>query len=714
MCDSCLVGLNLIVTKQLRDVAAHWPVPGRSAVPSKGIRDMALHRKYSRLGRAGSALAVGVAVAGFVATAWGGSAVAATSAVANTAVGSPVIAPIVQHQTARQCGAPAPGHAACLAIRQVNPVEPGRMVSDSVNPSLTPSGYGPSSLRSAYALPSSTAGSGQTVGIVDAYDDPKAESDLSTYRSQFGLPACTTANGCFRKVNQSGTSSPLPAADVLWAGEIALDLDMVSAICPNCHILLVEATSDMMSNLGSSVNTAVNLGAKFVSNSYGGSEWGGELSEDGAYFNHPGVAITASSGDSDFDHGSYPATSKYVTAVGGTSLVSASNSRGWSESVWNTASYTKGSGSGCSISEAKPSFQANVNTGCANRAESDVSAVADPNTGVAVYLTYGGSGWNIYGGTSAASPIIASVYALAGTPSSVGANSYPYAHAANLNDVTSGKNGTCGPPICTAGTGWDGPTGLGTPNGVTAFTPTGGSAPALAVANPGSESTMAGNAVSLQLSASGGTAPYSWTATGLPPGLSVTPAGLITGTPTTVGSYSTTATAKDATNSAAGATFTWSISAPSFCTGQKLLNPGFESGASNWTATGGVIDKANVEPANSGSWEAWLDGYGSKHSDTLYQVVTIPAGCHATLSYYLHIDTQERTTSVAYDQLMVSVGGSAVASYSNLNKAAGYTLRTFAFAPSTATRTVAVNFAGTEDSSLATSFVVDDTSLTLS
>ena len=164
------------------------------------------------------------------------------------------------------------------------------------------------------------------------------------------------------------------------------------------------------------------------------------------------------------------ATSKYVTAVGGTSLKTASNTRGWSETVWNTTSYTEGAGSGCSQYVAKPAFQNSISTGCSKRAEADVSAVADPATGVAVYQTYGGSGWAVYGGTSAASPIIASVYALAGTPGSSDVpNTYPYAHTGNLNDVTSGSNGTCGAPLCTAGTGWDGPTGLGTPNGVAAF-----------------------------------------------------------------------------------------------------------------------------------------------------------------------------------------------------------------------------------------------------
>ncbi len=403
-------------------------------------------------------VAVAVAVTG-TATAAPPATVTSTSATAHA------------HQTQRLCATPKQGSAACMAIRQVNPSEPAGITPRSASPYLTPAGYGPSSLQSAYALPSSTAGSGQTVGIVDAYDDPNAESDLATYRSQYGLPACTTANGCFRKVNQNGATSPLPSGNTGWAGEISLDVDMVSAICPNCHIILVEASSAYLTDLGTAVNTAVSLGAKFVSNSYGAPESGSENSYDSSYFHHPGVAITASTGDSDYDGGSYPATSAYVTAVGGTSLTTAANSRGWSETVWNSISYTEGTGSGCSQDVAKPAFQSGINTGCSRRAEADVSAVADPATGLAVYQTYGGSGWAVYGGTSAASPIIASVYALAGTPGASDIpNAYPYAHTGNLNDVTSGSNGTCGAPLCTAGTGWDGPTGLGTPNGVAAFT----------------------------------------------------------------------------------------------------------------------------------------------------------------------------------------------------------------------------------------------------
>ncbi|MGW7003187.1 S53 family peptidase [Streptomyces sp. NPDC054933] len=335
-----------------------------------------------------------------------------------------------------------------------------------VTPNATPSGYGPSDLLSAYKLPSG-GGTGQTVAIVDAYNDPNAESDLATYRSQYGLPACTTANGCFKKVDENGGTS-YPRNSTGWAGEISLDLDMVSAIAPNAHIILVEAKTANMTDLGTSVNTAVKLGAKSVSNSYGGAESSSDATYDSSYFNHPGVAITVSSGDSGYGV-QYPAASKYVTAVGGTALKRDSSSRGWSESVWSTSS-TEGAGSGCSAYDAKPTWQ--TDGACARRTVADVSAVADPATGVAVYQTYGGSGWTVYGGTSVASPIIASVYADAGTPSSGSyPSSFPYTHTGSLNDVTTGSTTTCSPAyLCTAEVGYDGPTGWGTPNGLTAFT----------------------------------------------------------------------------------------------------------------------------------------------------------------------------------------------------------------------------------------------------
>jgi subtilase family serine protease len=338
-----------------------------------------------------------------------------------------------------------------------------RVVTDAKgNPAVTPApnGYGPSDIRAAYALPSTTGGTGKVFAIVDAYDAPTAEADLGTYRSTYGLPACTTANGCFRKVNQTGGTTP-PRANGGWAQEISLDLDMASATCPNCKILLVEANSNAFTDLAAAEDTAASLGASVISNSYGGSEFSQETTPTyNSHFNHPGIPITVSSGDNGYGV-EFPAASQYVTAVGGTTLTKSGSS--YSERAWS------GAGSGCSAYVAKPSWQ--TDSGCARRTVADVSAVADPNTGVAVYDSYryrGAAGWMVFGGTSASAPIIAGTFALGGGTSP----SKPYASAGSLNDVTSGSNGSCSVAyLCTAGTGFDGPTGLGTPNGVAAFQP---------------------------------------------------------------------------------------------------------------------------------------------------------------------------------------------------------------------------------------------------
>ncbi|MDT4916265.1 MAG: hypothetical protein QOH89_965 [Pseudonocardiales bacterium] len=331
-----------------------------------------------------------------------------------------------------------------------------------------PSGYGPADLKAAYNL-DTTRGTGQTIAIVDAYDDKTAEADLGVYRAQFGLPPCTTANGCFKKVNQNGVQGSYPSNNVGWALEISLDLDMASAVCPNCKILLVEATNNQNANLYKAVDRAALMGANVISNSYGGSEAATETSDD-VHFNHPGVAITVSSGDAGYGV-EYPAASRYVTAVGGTTLTRSGGS--FTESAWS------GAGSGCSAYEAKPAWQHDA--GCARRTVADVSAVADPNTGVAVYdsncngfqqlIGQCFKGWGIVGGTSASAPIIGGVYALAGNSASVSyPSSLPYGNTGALHDVTSGSNGSCGGSyLCTAGAGYDGPTGLGTPNGYGAF-----------------------------------------------------------------------------------------------------------------------------------------------------------------------------------------------------------------------------------------------------
>ncbi|MHB1853720.1 MAG: S53 family peptidase [Acidimicrobiales bacterium] len=383
-----------------------------------------------------------------------------------------------QETASQVCGSTAPGFARCLSWRRTDAAARSEAPATDTSPGMaaTTAGaaatlgnngaYDPSYLQSAYGVFNAAGGAGQTVAIVDAYDDPNAASDLTTYRSGFGLPACT--GSCFRKVNETGGSA-LPAPDSGWAQEISLDLDMVSAICPRCSILLVEASSASYVDLGKAVNTAVSLGAKVVSNSYGGAEFGSEDTYSTSYYDHPGVAVVASSGDSGYGV-EFPAASEYVTAAGGTSLTQTGNTgtRNATETAWS------GAGSGCSAYEPKPAWQHDA--GCARRTVADLSADADPNTGVWVYDTYGGSGpWMIFGGTSVASPIIASFFALGGTAGTATATNpteaWPYAApAGSLTDIVSGSNGSCGGTyLCTAVTGYDGPTGLGTPLGTAAF-----------------------------------------------------------------------------------------------------------------------------------------------------------------------------------------------------------------------------------------------------
>src|SRR5256886_3548461 len=292
---------------------------------------------------------------------------------ASLAVAAPAVVGGVAFAVPAANAAPSPPGAAHRAVR-VCPVAAAGMASchawvrTDITPAATPAGYGPADLRSAYNLTTSGS-SGQTIAIVDAFDDPNAESDLAVYRSQFGLPPCTTANGCFRKVDQNG-GTHYPRRNTGWAEEISLDLDMVSAICANCHILLVEATTNSLNNLGTAVNRAATMGANAISNSYGGAD--ASDASFGAFYNHPGIAVTASSGDSGFG-AQYPATSHFVTAVGGTHLTIGGGSRGWTETVWS------GAGSGCSAFNVALSGASGFDTGCTNRAEADVSAGARPH-----------------------------------------------------------------------------------------------------------------------------------------------------------------------------------------------------------------------------------------------------------------------------------------------------------------------------------------------
>jgi hypothetical protein len=339
-------------------------------------------------------------------------------------------------------------------------------------------GLDPQDLSSAYKIPTS-GGADQTIALVDAFGYEGAESDLATYRERYGLGECTgpppTGNGCFRKVNEAGEEANYPPGRHRgWEAESALDLDMASAACPHCRILLVQASSETPRGLAEAVNTAARLGATEISNSYGFAEQECEPEESNCQeysndYQHPGVLVTASSGDSGYENWlsfgtstDFPAASPNVAAVGGTALRKASNSRGWSEETWRAG------GSGCSKSEPKPSWQAD--TGCANRTVSDVSAVAACETPVSIYVT-AFKGWNNVCGTSVSSPLVAAIEAHA----SEYARSLPGAAAFYLDpgalfDVTAGREGECTPPradeyLCYAETGYDGPTGGGTPDG---------------------------------------------------------------------------------------------------------------------------------------------------------------------------------------------------------------------------------------------------------
>jgi hypothetical protein len=342
-----------------------------------------------------------------------------------------------------------------------------------------PSALTPAKLLKAYNL-TGLAPTSTIIAVVDAYDDPNIASDLATYSAQFGLPVLPTCNAgtllnstnkpCFQKVNQRGVAGSYPNVDTGWALETSLDVEASHAVCKNCSILLVEADSSSIDSLGAAVDKAVVLGAKAVSNSYGASEFSTESTYD-SHFNHPGVAITVSSGDSGYD-AEYPASSRYVTAVGGTSLFLNSDGSYNTESAWS------GSGSGCSTFESKQIWQ--VDSRCSKRTMSDVSAVADPNTGMAVYdslVYFGQKSWFKVGGTSLSAPIIAATYALSGNiQASTTESSLIYSHASSstLHDIISGKNvlntSVCGNSyLCTALVGYDGPTGLGTPKGAGAF-----------------------------------------------------------------------------------------------------------------------------------------------------------------------------------------------------------------------------------------------------
>jgi hypothetical protein len=393
-----------------------------------------------------------------------------------------------------------------------------------------PLGYGPSDLRSAYGFPSATAGSGQTVAVVAPYDDPDAETDMGTYRSEYGISPCTAADGCFRKVSQTGGSS-YPQPGTGWSANDSGSLDMISAVCPNCHILLVEANDTAIGDLGMAENEAVALGAKFIDNAWDIPEatlGSSELSYDSQYFDHPGVAITAPAGDKGYGTIYYPAASQYVTAVGSTVLTrDASTARGWTETASSSTD------SGCSAYEPKPGWQRD--TGCNGRTLNDVAAVGDPSTPVAYFDTPTDGGWDSNGNTVIAAAIIAAAYALAGTPAAgTYPASYPYLHpggaytepgngypyADGLNNITNGSNTSlvdCTVTyLCNAGAGYSGPAGLGTPSSIVSLSSTGGPSGPFFAGIMGKCLDDAGNSASngnkVQLWACNGGSAQKWTA----------------------------------------------------------------------------------------------------------------------------------------------------------------------------------------------------------
>jgi subtilase family serine protease len=634
-----------------------------------------------------------------------------------------------------------PGKINCLVIKNTT----AHPSAQTVRPDAVPSGdgYGPSQLQSAYGLTSASAddGSGTTVALIDAYNDPTAASDLAEYRSAAGLPTLTS--GQFTVYNQEGETSPLPAeapSDDDWTLEESLDVDMVSAICPLCKIDLVEADNDTGDGLYIAEQTAATtLGAKYISNSWGGSETSEDTTYDSEYFGQSGVVYTASAGDSGYAGGViYPATSPNVVSVGGTTLNTASNSRGWTESVWDTSS-DEGTGSGCSAYEPQPSWQSAISiltAACSDRVDNDVAADADPNTGAAIYDTSNDNGgWNEVGGTSESSPIIASVFALAGNNGNGGNNAAEsiYKNTGDLNEVTASSNGTCTPPsadsvLCTA-TGaantYNGPTGWGTPDGLGAFESLSstGSGNTVTVTNPGNQTGTVGTAASLQISASdsasGQTLTYS--ATGLPAGLSISSStGLISGTPTTAGTSDVTVTATDTTGASGSASFTWTINSTSGsgCTAQQLLgNPSFETGSlSPWVATSGVLASTSegVPAQGDNTYLAWLDGYGEAHTDTLAQTVTIPANCvSAELTYWVEVNSTTTNTNNKLVLEILNSSGTVVQTVpvaTAANNGSSYVEYSTNLA-SYIGQTITVEFVGTEVSGGNTSFFEDSNAL---
>jgi MYXO-CTERM domain-containing protein len=408
--------------------------------------------------------------------------------------------PVVSDDTSTPDGDDATTTAVCTQGRfrchaHVRTSKVGQRITSHAAP--TPQGFGPADLQAAYKIDPTRLASATppTVAIVDAYGYAALETDLGVYRAQYGLPACTKANGCLKIVNDSGQPTPLPVDPPTtddWRVETALDIEMVSAACPKCKILVVQATDNIGNGLNLGQAAAVQNGATVISDSWGGAESAAApaaTSGDEAFFDHPGIAIFVSAGDDGYNDQflgqaaargpDYPGTSAHTIAVGATRLVKdPASARGWRETTWapvidpttGKVDPTRGAGgSACSLSIPKPSYQ--MASPCTFKATTDIAAVGDPATGVAVYTSAAMGGWIVVGGTSASAPFVAAIFAATGNGGQT-SGAFIAASTAKLNDVTSGTNGTCGTQslLCNAAVGWDGPTGYGTPN-ASAFMP---------------------------------------------------------------------------------------------------------------------------------------------------------------------------------------------------------------------------------------------------
>ncbi|MFE9422385.1 protease pro-enzyme activation domain-containing protein [Kitasatospora sp. NPDC006697] len=599
------------------------------------------------------------------------------------------------------------------------------------NPAATPSGYGPGQYDGAYRLDKVGAnGSGVKVALWEF--DGYSSSNLTTYDHQYGLtgPAVST-------VSVDGANYDSKPGD--GQGEVELDSEIVRGVAPQATQLVYEAPNNDQGEIDMAAKIVADNQVSVISISWGSCEPDTTASVMTAVDNSfkqaaaQGISAYSASGDdgsrdctrstsgANVKAVDYPASDPYVTGVGGTNLQLSGASYN-SESAWSTA------GGGVSTQFAKPSWQTGTGVSGSMRTVPDVSSNADPNSGFAIY-TQGssGPGWQVYGGTSAAAPLWSGYTALfnqkaktAGKANLGQANPalYTVANSASygtaFHDVSTGAN-----QDFPARTGYDQVTGWGSPvaDALTTALLGGGSGGntgnTVTVTNPGAQKGTVGAAASLQIAATDSAAgqTLSYSATGLPAGLSISTSGLISGTPTAAGTSSVTVTATDATGATGSAAFTFTVAAQSACTPAQLLgNGGFETGsAAPWTTSSGVIDSSSSEPAHSGSYKAWMDGYGSAHTDTLAQTVTVPAGCKATFGFWLHVDTAE-TGSTAYDKLTLTANGTTLQTWSNADAANGYTQHSVDLS-AYAGQTVTLKFTGTEDSSLQTSFVIDDANL---